>query len=140
MNLGASGATVGGFTYDPTTIMTSVVSDLQSCANTFRTGATTGIIATNRGFRWSHDATGYTMFNVLQTPNELGVNGCRFGCGANCDPSYGYSYGTSSNHSGGVNVCMGDGSVKFVKNTINRSTWWALGTKANGEVISSDAY
>ena len=33
-----------------------------------------------------------------------------------------------------------DGSVKFIKDTINRSTWWALGTKSNGEVISADSY
>ncbi len=35
---------------------------------------------------------------------------------------------------------MGDGSVKFVKNSISQNSWWALGTKAKGEVISSDSY
>ena len=35
---------------------------------------------------------------------------------------------------------MADGSARFVKNSINRMTWWGIGTKANGEVISSDAY
>jgi hypothetical protein len=35
---------------------------------------------------------------------------------------------------------MTDGSVRFIKNSINRFTWWALGTKSNGEVISADAY
>jgi hypothetical protein len=30
--------------------------------------------------------------------------------------------------------------VKFVKNSINRQTWWALGTRANGEVVSADSY
>ena len=35
---------------------------------------------------------------------------------------------------------MGDGSVKFVKDSIALPTWWALGTKANGEVISADSY
>jgi prepilin-type processing-associated H-X9-DG protein len=46
----------------------------------------------------------------------------------------------SSRHSGGVNVLLGDASVKFIKDSIAAPTWWALGTKANGEVISSDAY
>jgi prepilin-type N-terminal cleavage/methylation domain-containing protein/prepilin-type processing-associated H-X9-DG protein len=46
----------------------------------------------------------------------------------------------TSNHPGGVNVCMVDGSVKFIKDTVNLQTWWALGTRAGGEVISSDAY
>ena len=35
---------------------------------------------------------------------------------------------------------MTDGSVKFMKNSIAYNIWMALGTRANGEVISSDAY
>jgi hypothetical protein len=35
---------------------------------------------------------------------------------------------------------MADGSVHFIKRSINQYTWWALGTRANGEVISSDSY
>ena len=31
-----------------------------------------------------------------------------------------------------------DGSVKFIKDSINRVTWWALGTM-NGETVSADA-
>jgi hypothetical protein len=33
-----------------------------------------------------------------------------------------------------------DGSVKFIKDSINRTTWWGLGTIGNGEAISADAY
>jgi prepilin-type processing-associated H-X9-DG protein len=43
-------------------------------------------------------------------------------------------------HPGGVNALMGDGSVKFVKSTIDGMTWRALGTVAGGEVVSGDAY
>lgn len=46
----------------------------------------------------------------------------------------------SSNHPGGVNVGMADGSVKFVKNTISNQTWWAIGTRSSNEVVSADAY
>ena len=46
----------------------------------------------------------------------------------------------TSNHPGGVNVCFADGSVKFVKDTVSLPTWWALGTRAGGEVISADGY
>ena len=35
---------------------------------------------------------------------------------------------------------MADGSARFIKTLINPQTWMALGTKANGEVISSDSY
>jgi prepilin-type N-terminal cleavage/methylation domain-containing protein/prepilin-type processing-associated H-X9-DG protein len=45
-----------------------------------------------------------------------------------------------SDHPGGVNLLMADGSVRFVKSSINLTTWWRLGTRNGGEVISSDAY
>jgi prepilin-type N-terminal cleavage/methylation domain-containing protein/prepilin-type processing-associated H-X9-DG protein len=45
-----------------------------------------------------------------------------------------------SYHPGGVNAMMLDGSVRFVKNTTDQRIWRALGTRAGGEVISSDAY
>ena len=46
----------------------------------------------------------------------------------------------SSNHPGGVNLCFADGSVRFIKDSVSLPTWWALGTRAFGEVVSSDAY
>jgi len=46
----------------------------------------------------------------------------------------------TSYHPGGVNVCFLDGSVKFIKNTVNSPVWWAIATKAGGEVISADSY
>jgi prepilin-type N-terminal cleavage/methylation domain-containing protein/prepilin-type processing-associated H-X9-DG protein len=45
-----------------------------------------------------------------------------------------------SYHPGGVNVLFCDGSVRFIKDSINYQTWRALGTIGSGEVISSDAY
>ena len=47
---------------------------------------------------------------------------------------------SSSNHPGGCNFLFADGSVHFLKSSIAIKTYWALGTKANGEVISSDSY
>jgi prepilin-type processing-associated H-X9-DG protein len=41
-----------------------------------------------------------------------------------------------SNHSGGVNLLLADGSVRFVTNDIRPDTWKALSTRAGGEVIS----
>jgi prepilin-type N-terminal cleavage/methylation domain-containing protein/prepilin-type processing-associated H-X9-DG protein len=45
-----------------------------------------------------------------------------------------------SYHPGGVNALFGDGSVHFVKSSINWTTWRALGTIAGGEVVSADSY
>jgi prepilin-type N-terminal cleavage/methylation domain-containing protein/prepilin-type processing-associated H-X9-DG protein len=60
---------------------------------------------------------------------------------ADCDINSGTGmFAMRSRHPGGINILMCDGSVRFVKNSINPLTWWALGTKASGEVISADSY
>lgn len=46
----------------------------------------------------------------------------------------------SSMHPGGVNVLMGDGSCRFIKNSVSGATWMALGSINGGEVISADSY
>jgi prepilin-type N-terminal cleavage/methylation domain-containing protein/prepilin-type processing-associated H-X9-DG protein len=45
-----------------------------------------------------------------------------------------------SRHAGGVNTGLADGSVRYVKNSVNYSVWQAISTTHGGEVISSDAY
>jgi len=50
------------------------------------------------------------------------------------------NYAFKSYHPGGANFAMGDGSVKFVKQSINPRTYNGLATCSKGEVISSDAY
>jgi prepilin-type N-terminal cleavage/methylation domain-containing protein/prepilin-type processing-associated H-X9-DG protein len=47
---------------------------------------------------------------------------------------------SASYHPGGVNVLFGDGSVRFVKSSVGYPIWYALGTRAGGEVLSSDSY
>ncbi len=47
--------------------------------------------------------------------------------------------GPRSLHPGGVNVLLLDGSVRFIKSTIDLPTWNALRTRAGGEVISGDS-
>jgi prepilin-type N-terminal cleavage/methylation domain-containing protein/prepilin-type processing-associated H-X9-DG protein len=98
-----------------------------------------------RGYRWIIGIPGMTMFNSVQTPNESIFNGARTGPGSysgsvgnNTDESW--SVPATSNHPGGVLVTMADGHVQFVKNSISKQVWWALSTKANGEVISADSY
>jgi len=51
-----------------------------------------------------------------------------------------YAWNFSSNHSGGVNMAMVDGSVRFIKNSISIYTWWSLATMNGAEVISADSY
>lgn len=46
----------------------------------------------------------------------------------------------SSMHPGGLNVGMADGSVKFIRNSINPTVWSALSTIRGAEIVSADAY
>jgi hypothetical protein len=39
-----------------------------------------------------------------------------------------------------VNFALVDGSVRFIKETVNPMTYRALGTRALGEVVSADQY
>ena len=115
-----------------------VVLDLQSCNQAFQS---TGPFENNKGWRWSVGSPGITLFNTIVTPNSTQYPwaACRFGC-VGCGADYGQYTNASSFHSGGVNAAMADGSTRFIKDSINQQTWWALGTRSNGEVLSSDSY
>jgi prepilin-type N-terminal cleavage/methylation domain-containing protein/prepilin-type processing-associated H-X9-DG protein len=148
----ASFVVQSGRVYDISAIPNAIAlvqADIQSFAN-FLLNYQTQLTSPNkvvdyRGYRWIIGIPGFTMFNSVQTPNESIFNGGRPGPGSysgsvgnNTDESW--SVPATSNHPGGVNVTMADGHVQFIKNSINKPTWWALSTKANGEVISSDSY
>ncbi len=62
------------------------------------------------------------------------------------DPAFGTTNQAGANqepfsfHSGGCNVLFGDGSVKFVKDSINLLTMRSIITAAGGEVVSADQF
>jgi len=74
--------------------------------------------------------TGGIYTNIMQ-PNT-------WSCVTNNQDMNGALLTASSRHPGGVNAVFCDGSVKFVKSTINYLTWMAVGTIANNEVVSAD--
>jgi len=49
-------------------------------------------------------------------------------------------FGFRSQHPGGANFLFGDGSVKFLKDTINLTTFRSIGTASMGETVSADAF
>ena len=46
--------------------------------------------------------------------------------------------GMQSDHPGGCNIALGDGSVRFISETINQQTWASLASRGKGEVVQLD--
>ena len=131
---------------DANTNIPLVLTDLQTCS-TWWTQKTNGPDINqgnfqSHGFRWGVGDPGDSLFQTLVPPNSTTYPwaNCRMDCGAGCGAVFTGYHNATSNHPGGCNVTMADGSVRFVKATIAMPTWWALGTKAHGEVLSADSY
>jgi prepilin-type N-terminal cleavage/methylation domain-containing protein/prepilin-type processing-associated H-X9-DG protein len=113
-----------------------------------------------RGVMWSSVSGGATFmtrftpnaqkdyfnlaFNGDQAPNDPGLF-CvsepvqQLPCISGYSDSNAFG-GSRSRHPGGINTVMGDGSVRFVKNTINHEIWVGLNTIGGGEILSADSY
>ena len=133
----------------------------QGAVNTANPGACLGMIVNGswissanlagwRGQRWTDGNGSNTMFTTILPPNSPSCSNSTW------DGDWGI-YSAGSRHTGGVQVVMGDGAVRFVSQNINvgnvnspdvyesgttaiggRSpygVWGALGTRASAEVI-----
>jgi prepilin-type N-terminal cleavage/methylation domain-containing protein/prepilin-type processing-associated H-X9-DG protein len=109
---------------------------LQTCAasvGTQRSGKTPTL-----GENWAIGIVGYTLGQILLPPNPKYPNCITHAIGAGLE-SPGMCT-LSSYHPGGANVVFADGSVHFLKDGTNLQTIWALGSRSQGEIISSDSY
>ena len=79
-----------------------------------------------RGYAWISGKAYSTTFNTYATPNPEHPDAVFM--------SYGW-LSARSFHPGGVNAGLGDGSVRFVSDTVNRTTWNNLGSIADGAVL-----
>ena len=126
---------------DARTNPTSVLQGLQNCAAAWNTG-TGGQYNAELGSMWAMGQEGYSMMNFIQVPNDTiaPFGFCAIaGNGGGADDSA--FDGPRSFHPGGCNTLFCDGSVKFIKSTVNRTgVFWGLATRAGGEVISADQY
>jgi prepilin-type N-terminal cleavage/methylation domain-containing protein/prepilin-type processing-associated H-X9-DG protein len=129
--------------------LSSIVSTMDGTSNTIFVGETVPIQVVSNEFWHSIGGTagttiplGFNSNTVPDDPNlglccyqELGtctdIIGCRFNYS---------SKGFKSKHPGGSNFLFVDGSVKFLRNSINPDIYNALGSRAGGEVISADSY
>jgi prepilin-type N-terminal cleavage/methylation domain-containing protein/prepilin-type processing-associated H-X9-DG protein len=85
-----------------------------------------------QGASWAMGEMCCTLYNHVSTPNTNTCAGLGFAGGMK---NMAMSVPPTSGHTGGVNLLLGDGSVRFVYDAIDLATWRALGTRGNGEVL-----
>jgi prepilin-type N-terminal cleavage/methylation domain-containing protein/prepilin-type processing-associated H-X9-DG protein len=132
MPTGATGALQSNVFNSPA----GVASGLAACNAAWSAGSAS--VDKQRGDAWATGGMAMTLFNTVATPNAN--NDTWAYCGNNGSGTMATFSNADSYHPGGVNVLLADGSVRFIKNTINPVTWWSLGTIGGGEVLSSDGY
>ena len=122
------GEVIQGSEYDARGMMWSTV--MGGCAYTsrFTPNGTKDSFSLKDGFDQMPNAPGLFCVNEAKLPCQPG----------NSDSDQ--FAGSRSRHPGGVNMSFADGSVRFVKESVNAVTWNALHSIKGGEVISADAY
>ncbi len=93
----------------------------------------------DQGMTWAIGIPSYSIGNILLAPNAKTPGCSTTSQSSNTIFSPGL-WTLSSNHPGGANVAMADGSVRFLKDSVNLNTIWALGSRAQGEIISADSF
>jgi prepilin-type processing-associated H-X9-DG protein len=121
-----------------------VVSSIAVANRHFPTQAELDVIAaapatrtlSNNGRMWAWHSHTCALFNTSAPPNWKSQNGSGGagvgGAGLAWDSCVGI-VPARSKHSGGVNACLADGSVRFVRDSIALLTWQRLGNMKDGQ-------
>ncbi len=113
---------------------------LTTCSTNLRSGSTP-FTPSGRSWRnrlWHIADYGNTLANTVVPPNSAFPDCMFFNGNSAWDRSGVKAF--RSLHPGGVNIGMGDGSVRFLKNSVAFEVMWALGSRSGNEAISSDSY
>jgi len=86
------------------------------------------------GRHWLLSGSQYTTFFTSVPPNSLVPD-----CGSVRGHGWGV-FAARSDHPGGANVAMADGSVRWFTSSVATATWRALGTRNRGEVVNASSY
>ncbi len=131
----------------PTAPLPSPYASPLSVATEYTSVASCNAIPPGQGHTaWVDGNSQETGMTTAFPPNKAAINPTSF---ADLDiltvlvsknqPVYG-AITARSYHPGGVNALFADGSVRFIKSSIDGATWRGLGTVAGGEVIGADQY
>ena len=101
---------------------------LIACAIAARPGNAPGFVDSGRWWFWTGRER--TLYNQAQVPNGS-IPDCTYG---GMTPMIDMATARSP-HPGGVNVLMGDGSGRFVSDSIAQPVWRAFGTRNGGELV-----
>jgi prepilin-type N-terminal cleavage/methylation domain-containing protein/prepilin-type processing-associated H-X9-DG protein len=108
----------------PSCTGTSSANTTWANGNVFDSGMTTALTPNSKVIVAGHGTTPWDLDTVDES---------------NGGPVYG-ALTSDSYHPGGVNILLADGSVRFIKDSVNGLTWRAFSTVANGEIFSADSY
>lgn len=86
---------------------------------------------TYRGLQYYRGVVVASYYNHTMTPNAR-LRDCIRDVGLNAG-----HLAARSDHTGGVHINFCDGSIRFINNSINATSWRALGTKAGKEPVES---
>ena len=104
-------------------------------------GPAGGATARHRYWRWADPGN---AFGTSGQPNNKGIptnEGVPWpSTSATAGNQAGANEEPASAHPGGVNALFGDGSVRYIKDSINLSAFRSILTLAGGEVVSADQY
>jgi len=86
---------------------------------------------------WHYNSGGAAHCSTIVPINQKSNNPSCPGTAQNgCPSNWNQSWGFKSNHSGGANFLMGDGSVRFFPQSIDHGTYQKLGCRNDGQAAS----
>jgi prepilin-type N-terminal cleavage/methylation domain-containing protein/prepilin-type processing-associated H-X9-DG protein len=109
---------------------TSLNATWQTCSNIPLTATP---LTSKWGYSWVMGENCCTSYNHVAVPNGFSCGGTGF---QGTMTNMAMQVSPTSYHPGGVNLCMGDGSVRFINETIDLLTWRAAGTRRGGEALN----
>jgi prepilin-type N-terminal cleavage/methylation domain-containing protein/prepilin-type processing-associated H-X9-DG protein len=127
----------GTLNFPNPTLVASFPAWLSACAQMWKSGGGRYGKTPTLGEAWALGLPGYSQGGIVLAPNAKYPN-CSTNGGGTIE-SVGM-YTLSSFHTGGANILMLDGAVKFLKESASNQTVWSIGSMNQGEIIDANSF